>query len=147
MRCPTNPRLGRHLASVIGAGVLALVPAASAQAPGAPTAAQAFTIAGDIGAGWVGALDATNLDLEDCEARTGGVRRCFIHVFGFTEDEEFFDCHWWINVRLAPDGRVVWRTIRKRREDTNCPAPLPPGPASTGVEAIPPGGRLSPAAT
>jgi hypothetical protein len=147
MRCLTKPRLGRHLACVLGAGLLALVPAASAQAPPAPTAAQAFTIAGDIAAGWLGALNATNVDLVDCDARSSGVRRCFIHVYGLNDDEDFFDCHWWINVRLTPDGRVAWRTIRKRSEDTDCPSPLPLGPATTGVDSIPPTGRLSPPVT
>ena len=67
------------LACMTGAALVAAAPAASAQAPAPPTKAQALTVAGDVAAGWGGALNAAGVDIEPC-ARSGAVRRCEVHV-------------------------------------------------------------------
>jgi hypothetical protein len=136
------------LACIIGAAFVAVAPAASTQAtssPGTdaqapPTKAQALTVAGDVAAGWVGALDGAGVDIEPCE-RTGAVRRCEVHVFDFEADEPF-DCHWWVRVRVLSGDTLAYRTIRRRSDDTDCPSPLPAGPATTGQEIVPATGRL-----
>jgi hypothetical protein len=131
------------LACTIGMALVAAAPAASAQAPAPPTKAQTMTVAGDVAAGWVGALDAAGVDIEPCE-RVGAVRRCEVHVFDFGADEPF-DCHWWVRVRVASGDTLAWRTIRRRSDDSDCPSPLPAGPATSGQETVPPAGRLGPA--
>jgi hypothetical protein len=133
--------LGRvWLACIIGAAFVAAAPAAGAQAPAPPTKAQALAVAGDVAAGWVGALDAAGVDIEPCE-RNGAVRRCEVHVFDFEADEPF-DCHWWVRVRVLSGDTLAYRTIRRRSDDTDCPSPLPAGPATIGQEIVPATGRL-----
>jgi hypothetical protein len=127
---------------ILGAA-LAAAPAAGAQAPAPPTKAQAFTVAGDVAAGWGGALGAAGVDIEPCE-RSGAVRRCEVHVFNFDIDKSF-DCHWWVRVRVLSGETLAWRTIRRRSDDADCPDPLPAGPASAGQETVPRHGRLGPA--
>jgi len=131
------------LPCIIGAALAAAAPAASAQAPAPPTKAQALTVAGDVAAGWVGALDAAGVDIEPCD-RTGAVRFCEVHVFDF-ESDDAFDCHWWVRVRVLSGDTLAWRTIRRRSDDADCPSPLPAGPATTGQEIVPRMGRLGPA--
>jgi len=130
------------LPCILGAA-LAAAPAASAQAPAPPTKAQAFAVAGDVAAGWGGALGAAGVDIEPCR-RSGAVRVCEAHVFDFESDRPF-DCHWWVRVRVASGDTLAWRTIRRRSDDSDCPASLPAGPATTGQESVPRGGRLGPA--
>jgi len=131
------------LSCIIGAAFVAAVPAANAQAPAPPTKAQALSVAGDVAAGWAGALGAAGVDIEPCE-RTGAVRRCEVHVFDF-EAANAFDCHWWVRVRVASGDTLAWRTIRRRSDDADCPSPLPAGPGTTGQEIVPRHGRLAPA--
>jgi hypothetical protein len=149
-----TPMTGRvWLVCMIGAALAAAALAAStqataspgtgAQAPAPPTKAQALTVAGEVAAGWAGALDAAAVDIEPCEL-AGLVRRCEVHVFDFESDESF-DCHWWVRVRVASGDTLAWRTIRRRSDDSDCPSPLPAGPATSGQETVPPAGRLGPA--
>ncbi len=113
------------LPCIIGAALVAAAPAASAQAPAPPTKAQAFTVAGDVAAGWGGALDAAGVDIEPCE-RTGAVRRCEVHVFDFEADASF-DCHWWVRVRVASGDTLAWRTIRRPATTPTARTRCPPG--------------------
>ena len=131
------------LACILGAALAAAAPAASAQAPAPPTKAQALSVAGDVAAGWGGALGAAGVDIEPCE-RSGVVRRCEVHVFNF-DIASSFDCHWWVRVRVASGDTLAWRTIRRRSDDIDCPDPLPAGPATSGQEIVPRAGRLAPA--
>ena len=130
------------LSCIIGAALVA-APAALAQAPAPPTKAQTLTVAGDVAAGWAGALKAAGVDIEPCERR-GAVRLCEVHVFDF-EGDNAFDCHWWVRVRVASGDTLAWRTIRRQSDDADCPSPLPAGPATTGQEIVPRNGRLVPA--
>jgi hypothetical protein len=131
------------LPCIIGAALVAAAPAATAQAPAPPTKAQALTVAGDVAAGWAGALNAAGVDIEPCE-RTGAVRFCEVHVFDFEADDAF-DCQWWVRVRVLSGDTLAWRTVRRRSDDADCPSPLPAGPATTGQETVPRAGRLGPA--
>ena len=131
------------LACILGAALATAAPAASAQAPAPPTKAQALSVAGDVAAGWGGALGAAGVDIEPCE-RSGVVRRCEVHVFNF-DIASSFDCHWWVRVRVASGDTLAWRTIRRRSDDIDCPDPLPAGPATSGQEIVPRAGRLAPA--
>jgi hypothetical protein len=144
MTTSTSARLGRRLPCILSAGALALAgfaPPATAQAPLAPSRIQAFTVAGDIAAGWAVALDASAVDIDGCGLRRETVRQCLIHVFEFS-DVKAFDCHWWLRVRVVSGERLAWRTIRHTSEDDGCPGPLVSGPASTGQESVPAAGLV-----
>jgi hypothetical protein len=137
-------RLRRRLPHIISAAALSFivaVAAAGAQAPAAPTKAQAFTVAGDVAAAWAGALDAIDTEVDSCGMRSAAVRQCIVHVYDLSSDEGF-DCHWKVRVRVLSGDRLGWRAIRHRREDIDCPASLPAGAPSAGEATVPRNGRL-----
>jgi hypothetical protein len=99
-----------------------------------------MTVAGDVAAGWVGALDAAGVDIEPCE-RAGVVRRCEVHVFDFGADEPF-DCHWWVRVRVAERRHAGVADGPPPQRRQRVPEPPAGGPPTAGQETVPPTGRL-----
>ena len=128
---------------IFGAALVAAAPAASAQAPAPPTKAQAMTVAGDVGRRL--GRRARRRRRRHRAVRAHGRRAPLRGPRVRLRADQPFDCHWWVRVRVASGDTLAWRTIRRRSDDTECPSPLPAGPATMGQETVPPAGRLGPA--